>query len=129
VTPYRRLLFPWPLALLALGCPDLGPVTGPDGQPLADDECLMNVAASASCDGCEGFESWQVAIEDAAGERFEFGLAAGEDWIGVVASGPFQVDYTALLFGSPYVYGPEEFVCDRVHDLSLGCEGFDFCSE
>jgi hypothetical protein len=107
----------------------VGTVTGPDGEPLDDDECLLNVEVSTSCDGCEGFESWDVSIEDAAGESFDFSLPTGDGWTEVVASGPFRVDYTALLFGTPYVYGPEEFVCDRIHDLSLGCEGFDFCDE
>ncbi len=131
--PRPRLLAPPPILLVALlllsGCPALSTVTGPDGEPLADDECLLTVDADASCTGCDGFERWEVGIEDAAAETWSFDLAPGEDWVAVVASGTFRVDYTALLFGAPYVYGPEEFVCDRVYDLSLGCEGFDFCGD
>ena len=70
-----------------------------------------------------------MVIEDTSGESYEFSLPAGDGWTEVVAGGTFRVDYTALLFGTPYVYGPEEFVCDRIHDLGLGCEGFDFCDE
>ena len=115
--------------LVLAGCPELARVTGPDGQPLGDDECLLTIEVEDSCDGCEGFESFEVTLGDAAGESHDFTLAEGEEWVGVVARGLFSIDYTALLFGSPYTYGPEEFHCERTHELSLGCEGFDFCME
>ncbi|MDP7113396.1 MAG: hypothetical protein QGH45_15605 [Myxococcota bacterium] len=53
MTRHLRHLFPTLAALagLGLGCPGVGSVTGPDGQPLADDECLLNVEVSGSCDG------------------------------------------------------------------------------
>lgn len=109
------------------GCPALTTVTGPDGEPLGEDECLLTLQMDGSCDGCEGFEGFEIVIGDADGETWEFLLDEGESWVQVVARGGFMVDYTALLFGSQYVYGPEEFNCDRTHELSLGCEGFDFC--
>jgi len=123
--PHR--LIAWLLILLSCGCPGGSTVTGPDGEPLAEDECLLTVEVGETCTGCEGFERFEVSIEDAAGTPWEMSLGIGDSWSDVIASGAFSVQYYAVLFGAPHDFDPATGYCARVHDLSIGCGGFDFC--
>ena len=121
-----------PVALLFLlvswcGCPDHSEVIGPDGEPIGEDECLLTVLVGDSCDGCEGFERFEVTIEDAGGTAWEMSLGVGDSWSDVIAAGGFTVNYYAVLFDAPHDFDPATGYCNRVHDLSIGCGGFDFC--
>lgn len=107
-------------------CQDLfGP--GDGSEDLEEDECLLNLAVSGSCDGCEGFEQFEVSVTDAAGDVWEVTLAEGEQWSGVVASGMVSIEYSAVLFGNTYDYETEPGYCEVTHDVTFGCSGYDFC--
>ncbi len=107
-------------------CQDLfGP--GDGTEDLEDDECLLTLAVSDSCTGCEGFEQFDVRVTDAAGDLWEVTLTQGEQWSGVVATGMVSLEYSAVLFGNTHDYEPEPGYCEVTHDVTFGCSGYDFC--
>ena len=100
----------------------------PEGaEDLEEDECLLTLAVSASCTGCEGFDRYDVSVTDAAGDVWEVSLGEGEEWSGVVARGMLSIEYAAVLFGYTHENDPEPGYCEVTHDVSFGCSGFDFC--
>jgi len=117
------------LVILAFltGCPAGGELTGPDGEPLRDGECLFTVGVSDSCVDCNGFETFDVAVSDGTGQQWSQSLAVDESWSVVVASGWVSVEYSAVLFGTTHPFGTTEPYCELSHELTLGCAGFDFC--
>ncbi len=123
----RTLLSLFVLAILPLAsCAEV--FGAPEGtEDLEEDECLLTLAVSVSCTGCEGFERYDVSVTDAAGDVWDVTLGEGEQWSGVVASGVLSIEYAAVLFGSTYEYDPEPGLCEVSHDVSFGCSGFDFC--
>ena len=120
-----------PVLLLAsfawLGCPGGEEITGPDGEPLAEGECLFIIDVAENCIDCNGFETFDVVVTDGAGQQWEQSLVVEETWSVVVESGTVSVDYAAVLFGTSHPFGTTEPTCDRRHELTLGCAGFDFC--
>jgi len=123
----RILLASLVSSLAWLGCPGADERTGPDGEPLADGECLFTVGVADNCTDCSGFETFDVVVTDGTGQQWEQSLAVEETWSVVVESGPVSVDYAAVLFGTSHPFGTTEPYCELSHELTLGCAGFDFC--